>query len=93
MALRSAELIPQCVVWEWQEGLPDQRSPHRLDNIAAVVLSAFVEHNPRPLLRAIAHGIPVIASEACGVAGLPGVTTVTAGDSAQLRAEILKMCS
>jgi hypothetical protein len=54
-----------------------------------VVLPAFVEHRPRRILQAIAYGIPVIASEACGVEGLPGVTTVRAGDAVELREAII----
>lgn len=41
-----------------------------LDQVGLVILPAFVEHNPRILLRAIACGIPVIASSACGLANL-----------------------
>jgi glycosyltransferase involved in cell wall biosynthesis len=53
-----------------------------------VVLPAWVEHQPRALLRAIAAGVPVIASRACGVEGLPGVRTIAAGDVDGLRAAI-----
>jgi hypothetical protein len=44
-----------------------------LDGIGLVVLPAYVEDKPRILLRALAQEIPVIASEACGLNGLPGV--------------------
>jgi hypothetical protein len=44
------------------------------------VLPAYVEHRPRMLLSAIVRGIPVIASEACGLHDLPGVVTVPTGD-------------
>lgn len=53
-----------------------------------VVLPAHVEHQPRALLSALARGIPVIASSACGLGDLPGVTTVPAGDVAALRAAL-----
>ena len=53
-----------------------------------VVLPAHVEHAPRALLRAIAAGVPVIATPACGVRG-KGVTLVAAGDVAGLRAAIV----
>lgn len=56
-----------------------------------VVLPAFVEHRPRRLLLAAAAGIPVIASPACGVEGLPCITSVTAGDADQLR-ELIGDC-
>jgi hypothetical protein len=53
--------------------------------VAAVVLPAIVEHQPRALLRAIAMGLPVIATEACGLGDMPGVKIVPAFDVAQLR--------
>lgn len=51
-----------------------------LAGASAVVLPAFVEHRPRRLLAAIACGVPVIATAACGVSGMPGVQTVQPGD-------------
>ena len=59
-----------------------------LRDIDAVVLPAWVEHQPRALLRAVASGIPVIASRACGIEGLPGVRTIAAGDVDDLRAAV-----
>jgi len=54
----------------------------------AVVLPAFVEHRPVRLLEAIAGGIPVIASMACGLENMKGVTSVKAGDVESLRTAI-----
>jgi VanW like protein/glycosyl transferase family 1 len=51
-----------------------------LDGAAVVVLPAYVEHQPRALLAAVAAGVPVIASAACGLHGIPGVITVPTGD-------------
>jgi len=51
---------------------------------SVVVLPAFVEHQPRRLLRAVAQQVPVVASDACGLGDLAGVTTVPAGDSRAL---------
>jgi len=59
------------------------------DHVAAVVLPAIVEHQPRALLRAIAMGLPVIATEACGLGAMPGVTTVPAYDVPALRNALL----
>lgn len=56
-----------------------------------VVLPAFVEHKPRRLLQAIAHGIPVIATKECGIENLNGTTTVRAGDAAVLRNALLEV--
>lgn len=55
-----------------------------------VVLPAFVEHRPRRLLLSAASGIPVIATPACGVEGLPGVANVHAGDVDGLRELIVE---
>jgi hypothetical protein len=57
--------------------------------VAAVVLPAIVEHQPRALLRAIAMGLPVIATEACGLGAMPGVTIVSAYDVSALRNALL----
>jgi hypothetical protein len=59
-------------------------------NIAAVVLPSLIENRPRRLLAAISAGIPVIASEACGVSNLQGVTTIPTGDSNSLRQAVAK---
>ncbi|PRP90337.1 Vancomycin B-type resistance protein VanW [Enhygromyxa salina] len=56
-----------------------------LSEVDALVLPAWVEHQPRALLRAVAAGVPVIASGACGLAGVEGVRTVAAGDVEDLR--------
>lgn len=45
-----------------------------------VALPAFVEHSPRALLAAIAHGLPVVASRECGLPPSLGAIDVRAGD-------------
>jgi glycosyltransferase involved in cell wall biosynthesis len=49
-----------------------------------VVLPAYIEHTPRVLLKAIAYGIPVIASAACGLENMSGVITIPTGDEQAL---------
>jgi glycosyltransferase involved in cell wall biosynthesis len=56
-----------------------------LAQVGLVVLPAHVENRPRILLKAIAYGIPVIASEACGLKNMAGVTTIPNGDVAALK--------
>lgn len=63
-------------------------APHRLDGIGLVVLPAHVEHQPRLLLRAIAAGIPVIATPACGLGVQAGVSIVPTGDAEALAQKI-----
>lgn len=59
-----------------------------LEGVDVVVLPAFVEHKPRRLLEAVARGTPVIASTACGLEHVKGVTSVAIGDVEALRAAI-----
>jgi hypothetical protein len=59
-----------------------------LEHVAAVVQPALVEERPRHLLAALAAGVPVIATEACGLAARAGVTIVPAGDTAALTAAL-----
>ena len=59
-----------------------------LPQAAAVVLPAWVENQSRRLLQAVAAGIPVIASHACGLDGMPGVTVIPAGDAEALTAAL-----
>lgn len=54
-----------------------------------VVLPAHIEHAPRAALRALAAGVPVIASTACGLGGLAQVREVAAGDVDALRRALL----
>jgi glycosyltransferase involved in cell wall biosynthesis len=57
---------------------------HWLADARAVALPAWVEHQPRRLLQALAAGVPVIATNACGLEGLPGVLSIPEGDTAAL---------
>jgi hypothetical protein len=50
------------------------------DGVAAFVQPALLEDRPRKLLAALASGIPVIATPACGLAARDGLTRVPAGD-------------
>jgi VanW like protein len=53
---------------------PDPADPFA--GVAAVVQPALVEESPRRLLAALAKGIPVIATPACGLPAQPGLTLV-----------------
>jgi hypothetical protein len=56
--------------------------------VAAVVQPALVEEQPRRLLRALAAGIPVIATPACGLAPQPGLCLIPPGDAPALIAAL-----
>lgn len=77
--------------WEGVQLAP--RGAHWLDGIHAVVLPAFVEHAPRRLLEAVAAGVPVIASEACGLGRMSGVVTIARGDAQALETELAHLQS
>lgn len=59
-----------------------------LERADAVVLPAWVEHQPRGLLMAMARGLPVIATPACGLPVSSRWTSVPEGDAEALREAI-----
>lgn len=68
-----------------------QRRSQCLVGVDLVVLPAYVEHQPRMLLAALAAGIPVIATSACGVPPQPRLHLVAGGDVAELRRMVLSV--
>jgi glycosyltransferase involved in cell wall biosynthesis len=58
-----------------------------------IVLPAHVEHAPRALLRAVAAGVPVVASTACGLGALNGVREIAPGDVEALRIALRAVCA
>jgi glycosyltransferase involved in cell wall biosynthesis len=77
-------------VWR---GIAVERVASIADGIARahlVVLPAWVEHQPRSLLAAIARGVPVIATAACGLPPSPLWHGVPEGDVVALRRAILE---
>ena len=59
--------------------------------LAGVVLPAIVEHRPTLALRALAAGLPVIATAACGLPPQLGLTLIEADDSAALHIALTRM--
>jgi hypothetical protein len=51
-----------------------------LSEVAAVVQPAIAEERPRHLMSALAAGVPVIATAACGLGTRDGITMIPAGD-------------
>lgn len=64
-----------------------------LTNCTALVIPAWIEHEPRLALRALAMGIPVIATRSCGLAAHPLLAEVTEGDVGSLSAAMRKRVS
>ncbi len=54
--------------------------PEWLNSADIIALPAHVEHEPRKLLEAMAAGVPVVASPACGLPENAGHISVVAGD-------------
>lgn len=71
--------------------LPNSRSAGLTEimHCDVVVLPAYIEHSPRPLLRALAMGIPVIATKACGLPAQSGLTVLENPDADLLREALL----
>jgi hypothetical protein len=68
----------------------DAKDPWR--GIGLVVLPPWVETSPRRLVEALARGLPVIATPACGLPeGTPGCRLVPAGDAAALTAAVAEV--
>lgn len=77
---------------DFWEGMPVRRAGEEwLGGASAVLLPSFVEHRPRRLLAALARGVPVLATPACGLEGLAGVTTLPAGDAEAWSAALLSL--
>lgn len=55
------------------------------DNIRLVVYPTYVEHQPRLLLKALATGIPVITTTACGLSPTDNLTILPIGDYETLK--------
>ncbi|MDF1741633.1 MAG: VanW family protein [Verrucomicrobiales bacterium] len=73
---------------DFWSGVEVERRDFSLEGVAVAVLPAWVENQPRRLLEAVAAGIPVIATDACGLGGVDGVTVVEAGNTEMLEAAI-----
>jgi hypothetical protein len=61
------------------------------DGAAIVVLPAHIEHHPRALLSALACGMPVVATPACGIPLRDGLHLVDAGDVDGLRNVLMEL--
>ncbi len=88
LVARTAEEAP-----DFWRGLPARLVGKREQPgmLAGVVLPALVEQHPGLLLRALAAGLPVIATAACGLPSQPGLTLVPPDDPSTLRAALRQM--
>ena len=74
-------------------GLPVRHAPHHdrswLHEAGLVVQPSLIEEQPRSLLAALAAGIPVIATPACGILPKLGITLIPENDPEALVEAIL----
>jgi hypothetical protein len=61
------------------------------DDTIAVVQPSLVEDQPRVLLMALARGIPVIATSACGLPAQNGLTVIPPDDPSALTCELARL--
>ncbi|MES2279164.1 MAG: VanW family protein [Bacteroidota bacterium] len=59
------------------------------ENISMVIYPVYVEHQPRLLLKAIAAGLPVITTTACGLMPADNLTIVPVGDNNALKKAVV----
>jgi hypothetical protein len=69
----------------WKDVKAEHATGNLLDNVRLIIYPAYVEHQPRFLLKAIAKGIPVITTTACGLMPSENVTIVSIGDFEELK--------
>ena len=72
-------------------GVETEAARSTWEGVGAVALPAWVEHQPRRLLAAVAAGLPVIAAEGCGLEGVAGVINVPEGDTAMLTEALARL--
>ena len=76
-------------VWSGLDIEPVASVAAGLERADAVVLPAWIEHQPRGLLMAMARGLPVIATPACGLPVSAHWISVPEGDAGALREAIM----
>lgn len=74
----------------WQ-GVSTSQGNGGLNNAGIVIYPAYIENQPRVLLRALSKGITVIATDACGLAEQPNLHIVPYGNYDALRETYVKL--
>lgn len=75
--------------WQGTATRPVRSMREGIECADAVVLPAWIEHQPRGLLMAMASGVPVIATPSCGLPPSPTWYAVPEGDTQALRQVVL----
>jgi glycosyltransferase involved in cell wall biosynthesis len=69
-------------------GLDIEQFDGNYDQIGLVVYPTYIEHQPRQVLKAIAKGIPVITTSACGLESSSQVSVIAFNDFERLKNEV-----
>ncbi|MEJ1239690.1 VanW family protein [Chryseolinea sp. T2] len=69
----------------WKGVTTEFAGSNPLDNVRLVVYPTYVEHQPRLILKALAAGIPVITTTACGLSPTDNLTIIQIGDYEALK--------
>ena len=72
------------------EDVKVERFNGNFEEIGLIVYPTYVENQPRLILRALAYGIPVIASSACGIENMEHLTTINIKQFKDFNSEVLK---
>jgi hypothetical protein len=75
----------------WQGFNVEVVTPTQMQEATIVVQPSIVESQPRALLKALASGIPVIATESCGLPPMEGLHFVAPMDASALRNAIRRL--
>lgn len=74
----------------WTDVKVEYANKHVFADVQLVVYPAYVEHQPRFLLKAIAMGLPVVATGACGLRESEYISIVPAGDYEALKQKVME---
>jgi hypothetical protein len=75
----------------WQGFNVELATPAQMQKATIVVQPSIVESQPRALLKALVSGIPVIATESCGLPPMEGLHLITPMDVSALRDAIQEL--
>ncbi|WP_028980532.1 VanW family protein [Sporocytophaga myxococcoides] len=78
---------------DFWKGIVTERFNGNFKEIGLVVYPAYVEHQPRLILKAISKGIPVITTRACGIEPTNQVKVLEAGDYEGFKREVMEWYS